>query len=1047
MMSGSRAVTRSAWCLAGLAALGLSVAPVDDCSADAALPEVGIESPALDATVYGGISVSASASDDTGVVGVQFLLNGAALGAEDLAAPYAVPWNTGLASNGSHTLTARARDAAGNARTSVPITVTVLNDGSPQQIGEWAPRMTWPLVGIHMTLLTTSELLLWDDWGFDGVAWLWNPSTNAFTQIPTHSGPFCAANTLMPDGRVLIVGGHPHDEDAEHEHDHVRGLKETNIFDAITRVWSRHADLRFRRWYSTTVPLSNGQVVGISGQITTTTWADTPELYDPATDAWKILPMANTSDAHTVQYLRSHLLADGTIFVFTPEDGKLHRFNVGAQQWLTEGAAPILHGSAVLYRPQRVLICGGGTQDLPSQMTSVLVDLTQAAWTTRTISPMRFRRYNHTLVLLPGGQVMAVGGSTTVSSEALAGTLEAESWDPVTEAWTTLDATQDPRMYHSTALLLPDGRVLAAGGGRAGVANDYFSAEIFSPPYLFRGPRPVITEAPSDLQYGEPFTVESPDAAAVASVALIPLGSVTHTINSNQRYLELSFVRSGTTLTVQSLTDPDVLTPGYYMLFLINAEGVPSVASIVRYPIPPQLPPPAGVEAFREVSGQVVMEAEHYDERIDRGGRTWEPDVDQAGYSRTAYLRALPNLGATIQSNYTTVSPELIYRVWFTTPGTYYLWIRGHEDSGDDDSVHAGVDGAGPSTADRISSFISATWVWKQTTMDGPVATVVIPSAGLHTIHLWMREDGVRIDKLLLRRSSSTTPPSGLGAPESVRILVGGGDAVPPLISAIGASNVTQSGATIAWTTDEPSTTQVEYGSTSAYGKASVFDPTLAAGHSAALSALTPGTLYHYRVRSTDGAGNEAVSDDQTFTTASAAGSAFQEAGGQVVMEAERFDAKVVRSGHDWTLLATQPGFSGSGYMSSQPNTGHAISSGYVTTSPELRFNVNFTTTGTYYLWLRGAADTGSDDSAHAGVDGTGPSAADKLNGFTSATWVWKQTTMDGPVATLSIPTPGLHTVHFWMREDGLRIDKILLRKSSSSTAPAGAGPAESPRG
>ena len=163
-------------------------------------------------------------------------------------------------------------------------------------------------------------------------------------------------------------------------------------------------------------------------------------------------------------------------------------------------------------------------------------------------------------------------------------------------------------------------------------------------------------------------------------------------------------------------------------------------------------------------------------------------------------------------------------------------------------------------------------------------------------------------------------------------------------------------------------------------------------------------------------------------------------------MEAEHYDSEVPRSSHDWLLKTTQTGFSGGSYLEALPNTGASINTSYVTTSPELAYRVSFTNTGTYYVWLRGSASSGNDDSVHAGLDGTGPSSADRMSGFTSS-WVWKRTTMDNSApAKLVITTPGLHTIHLWMREDGLRADKLLLRKSSSASAPSGAGPAESPR-
>src|SRR5262249_10933328 len=158
------------------------------------------------------------------------------------------------------------------------------------------------------------------------------------------------------------------------------------------------------------------------------------------------------------------------------------------------------------------------------------------------------------------------GGPNNSIATTIPGPLTAEMWNPTTETFSRLATAQEPRMYHHTALLLPDGRVLVAGGGKDpdGIAVNYQDAEIYSPPYLFKGPRPTISSAPSSTAYGSNFTIQTPNAASIGSVTLIGLGAQTHTWDMQAHYVPLTFTAGSGTLNVQAPTSANIAPPGYY---------------------------------------------------------------------------------------------------------------------------------------------------------------------------------------------------------------------------------------------------------------------------------------------------------------------------------------------------------------------------------------------------------------------------------------------------------------------------------------------------
>ena len=178
--------------------------------------------------------------------------------------------------------------------------------------------------------------------------------------------------------------------------------------------------------------------------------------------------------------------------------------------------------------------------------------------------------------------------------------LPTEIWNPATETWTPAAPIAAARNYHSTAMLMPDGTVLVAGGGHPNGLGDpgQYSAQIYSPSYLFNGPRPTITSAPTASTYNTNITVSTPDAASISAVNLVSLGADTHQIDMAQHFVPLSFTASSGSLTVQTPASSALAPYGNYMLFIVNKKGVPSVSAPLNLSAAPSTPAaPTGVSA------------------------------------------------------------------------------------------------------------------------------------------------------------------------------------------------------------------------------------------------------------------------------------------------------------------------------------------------------------------------------------------------------------------------------------------------------------------
>jgi hypothetical protein len=482
----------------------------------------------------------------------------------------------------------------------------------PSAIGQWTNEFTWGQFGgieaIHIHLLPTGKVMFWQGWR-ESIG-LWDPVTNQFAGAalpnPTSYNPICSGHAWLPDGRLLIAGGNINISD---------GLNLANIYNPFTNTWANNVPNmpnvptgapygagRNGRWYPSATTLGNGDILVMSGAMNGLppgSESDTnplPQVYQVATNSWRNL---TTAYLELPLYPRTFLAPNGNVASLSDYGNKTRFLNsAGTGQWLTQTATtpdPDLnnYGSAVMYDAGKVAYFGGG--NTPTKNVS-LIDLNVAnpTWTFGIEDLAQPRRHNNATILADGTVLITGGTSTTGWNDGAGRVSVAEIWNPKTQHVTQV-AQADPaiyRGYHATALLLPDGRVLSAGGNHDHDYNpntpDYENrnAEIYSPAYLFKGSRPTVTSAPDIAQLGRSIFVTTPNAASIADVTLIAPGSVTHAQNWTQRanHLKFTVVDGGLAITLPS--NANAAPPGYYMMFLINNNGVPSIAEWLRATLP-----------------------------------------------------------------------------------------------------------------------------------------------------------------------------------------------------------------------------------------------------------------------------------------------------------------------------------------------------------------------------------------------------------------------------------------------------------------------------
>jgi galactose oxidase len=449
----------------------------------------------------------------------------------------------------------------------------------PAVAGQWTAPFDLTLISIHAVMLYTGSVLLFswpnDTVGSDAV--LFDPVSGSITNIALdyQRDIFCSGMTVLPDGSVFIAGGHIYLDGPPYNP--TMGVANTTLFDPAANAWSEGPTMDVARWYPTTMQLGDGTVRIFGGIMNNGADAITVDDYDPSVNNLTTLP-ASASKAMDF-YPRMKLTTNG-LLAWT-NLAKTYFFNPATASWasgpkMNSGSRGLRDTSVLLPGLTQIMEIGGDVKGVATN-TAEILDLSASPLAWETTASMNFARWWHNTVLLADGTVLVVGGGT--SGCYYQPVLTPELYDPVSATWTQMAAQAAPRMYHSTALLLPDGRVLSAGQSHGSLE---MTGEIFSPPYLFAGPQPTITSAPASIGYNQQFTITTPDFASIGQVALVKASSVTHSNNFDQRYVDLTYQSNGSNgLTATSPPDSNYAPPGWYMLFILSS-GVPSVASWIQ---------------------------------------------------------------------------------------------------------------------------------------------------------------------------------------------------------------------------------------------------------------------------------------------------------------------------------------------------------------------------------------------------------------------------------------------------------------------------------